>query len=112
MIGRVWLTDGVVPPLALGNATDAELIAEFDRRFSRLCDTRPRTCPQLCPRCSSTNEEVFGTWDRDTWRFECECGLVRTGDRYERALEDFYASSWRAKREQAVIQSLLREARK
>ena len=41
---------------------------------------RFRTCDHLCPRCSTPPHEVFGTGDRDRWRFECKkCRFVRVG---------------------------------
>lgn len=99
-------------PMLLARATDTDLLVELDRRFPRLSDVRQRTCPQLCPRCSTPSKEAFGIWDRDSLRFECECGFRRTGDGYERALEDYYAECWRTQQAKQKLETAARELRR
>jgi len=63
--------------VSLALAKDEEIVGEFERRFPRLSDTPRRTCDHICPRCSTAANKVFGTWDRDRWRFYCDkCGFV------------------------------------
>ena len=103
-------TDPIRHPASL---PAADLLAELDKRAAATRDQPPGTSRQVCPRCSTVEEEVFGFWHRSTSRFHGgTCGIRLRGDGYERALKDFQTRRWRQRRDARAIRELLKETRR
>lgn len=106
--------DGAVP--ACDRLTDLSevpleaLVAEVETRTAWAPDLG--LSPQACPRCSTASADVLGEWSRREMRFDCTaCGLTLHTNGYERALENLFASRWRARCERRELAELTRVAR-
>ena len=87
------------------------LVAELEVRTS--CEPDRGLSDQVCPRCSTAAEEVFGSYSRVERRFTCvTCGLRLTESRYETALDDYYAECFRVRQDQEQLDTTARELRR
>lgn len=86
-----------------------DLAAEMDRRTA-IPDGS--LSPQICPRCSTTEDEVVGEFSRSQGRFFCvHCSLILPASVYDRQREAFERNRWRARQSAYEMQQLVRSAR-
>lgn len=96
-------------PTALSQFPLEDLVAEVEARAA--CSPDLGLSQQICPRCSTTQSEVFGEYSRVERRFVCQaCRLRLTESRYEIELDRFQSQRWRARRERRRLAELRREA--
>lgn len=85
-----------------------DLAAEVDRR------TAPDegSSPQICPQCSTAEDEVIGEFSRNQGRFFCvHCSLILPASVYGQQLEAFQRNRWRARQSAFEMRELVRSAR-